>query len=82
MTNKELMESAFPHHTQVGGNHYTKFYIQPYEFMRLNNLNTFQSNVIKYAMRYLNKGGEQDLNKIIHYCELEKKILRDLKKKK
>ena len=31
-------------------------------------------------MRYLNKGGEQDLNKIIHYCELEKKILRDLKK--
>ena len=53
MTNKELMESAFPHHTQVGGNHYTKFHIQPYEFMRLNNLNTFQSNVIKYAMRYL-----------------------------
>jgi hypothetical protein len=82
MTNKELMESVFPQHTQVGGNHYTKFHIQPYEFMRLNNLNTFQSNVIKYAMRYLKKGGEQDIDKIIHYCELEKKILRDLKRKK
>lgn len=55
MTDKELMDSAFPQHTQVGGNHYTKFHIQPYEFMRLNNLNTFQSNVIKYAMRYLKK---------------------------
>lgn len=82
MTNKELLESAFPQHTQVGGNHYTKFHIQPYEFMRLNNLNTFQSNVIKYAMRYLKKGGEQDIDKIIHYCHLEKKILQDLKKKK
>ena len=42
--------------------------------MRLNNLNTFQSNVIKYAMRYLKKGGEQDIDKIIHYCELAKEL--------
>ena len=82
MTNKELIDSAFPQTTQVGGNHYKDFHIQPYEFMRLNNLNTFPSNVIKYAMRYLKKGGEQDIDKIIHYCKLEKKILQDLKKKK
>ena len=81
MTNKELMDEVFPQYTQVGENHYTKFRIQPYEFMRLNNLNTFQSNVIKYAIRYLKKGGEQDIDKIIHYCKLEKKILQDLKKK-
>ena len=82
MTTKDIFEEAFPQYTQVGGNHYAKFHIQPYEFMRLNDLNTFQSNVIKYAMRYLKKGGEQDIDKIIHYCHLEKKILQDLKKKK
>ena len=42
----------------------------------------FQGNVIKYVCRYLNKNGIEDLNKIIHYCELEKKKLKDMEKKK
>jgi hypothetical protein len=45
--------------------------IQPWTFIRENDLNPFQANVIKYAVRYEKKNGIEDLNKIIHYCELE-----------
>lgn len=65
------MDEAFPQYTQVGGNHYTKFKIQPYEFISKNNLSFFQGNVIKYVCRYEKKGGIQDLEKIKHYCNLE-----------
>ena len=81
MSNQEAMNKAFPQYTQVGGNHYCKFPIQPYEFISKNNLSFFQGNVIKYVCRYLRKGGIQDLEKIIHYCELEKLKLKDDKKK-
>ena len=83
MTHKDIFEESFPQYTQVGGNHYTKFPIQPYEFISKNNLSFFQGNVIKYVCRYLFKGTAiQDLDKIIHYCELEKKKLKDTKGKK
>ncbi len=29
MTHKDIFEESFPQYTQVGGNHYTKFPIQP-----------------------------------------------------
>jgi len=60
---------------QEGGNHY-KIKIQPYDFIMSNDLNFFQGNVIKYAVRYLKKNKIEDLNKIIHYCELEIDRLR------
>jgi|TARA_R100000149_G_scaffold58890_1_gene27868 hypothetical protein len=82
MTDRELIEQAFPQHRQIGGNHYTKFVIQPYEFISKNNLSFFQGNVIKYVCRYLKKGGEQDLEKIKHYCDLEILKLKDMRKKK
>ena len=41
-----------------------------------NGLNFFQGNVIKYVVRYLKKNQIEDLNKIIHYCELEIDRLR------
>tara|TARA_R100001509_G_scaffold57320_1_gene31613 strand:+ start:1287 stop:1556 length:270 start_codon:yes stop_codon:yes gene_type:complete len=56
---------------QIGGSHYKSFAIEPWTFVQENNLNPFQSNVIRYACRYKNKGGIQDLEKIIHYCEME-----------
>jgi len=77
MTNKKMFEDIFPQNKQIGGNHYTDFTIQPYEFISKNNLSFFQGNVIKYVCRYLNKNGIEDLEKIIHYCELEKKKLKD-----
>jgi hypothetical protein len=78
MTNNGLMEEAFPQSKQIGGNHYKDFHIQPYEFISKNNLSFFQGNVIKYVCRYMNKNGIEDLDKIIHYCELEKKKMKDL----
>jgi hypothetical protein len=34
-------------------------------------LSFFQGNVIKYVLRYPYKNGIEDLQKIIHYCQLE-----------
>ena len=82
MTDKSIFKDAFPQDKQVGGSHYRSFLIQPYEFISKNDLSFFQGNVIKYVCRYLNKNGIEDLNKIIHYCELEKKKLKDMEKKK
>ena len=45
MTYKGLLDEAFPQNTQIGGNHYTKFHIQPYEFISKNDLTFFQGNV-------------------------------------
>jgi hypothetical protein len=82
MTNRKDINEAFPQYTQIGGNHYTKFDIQPYEFISKNNLSFFQGNVIKYVCRYLRKNGIEDLEKIKHYCDLEILKLKDLKNKK
>ena len=58
--------------------HTTKiFTFKPYEFISKNDLSFFQGNVVKYVCRYKNKNGVQDLEKIIHYCELEIKKMKD-----
>jgi hypothetical protein len=59
-----------PLDTQVGGNHYREYVIQPIEFITKNRLDFFQGNVIKYALRYRGKNGAEDIRKIIQYCEL------------
>ncbi|MCK9429006.1 MAG: DUF3310 domain-containing protein [Candidatus Omnitrophica bacterium] len=59
-----------PLSTQIGGNHYKNFVIQPVEFIIKNKLNFFQGNVIKYICRYMDKNGIEDLKKIKHYIEL------------
>ena len=80
MTNKNMFEKAFPQDRQVGGKHYKTFRIQPYEFISKNNLSFFQGNVVKYVCRYLSKNKIEDLQKIIHYCELEILKLKDDKR--
>jgi len=77
MTSKNMFDKSFPQDRQVGGNHYKDFRIQPYEFISKNNLSFFQGNVVKYVCRYKDKNGIQDLEKIIHYCELEILKLKD-----
>jgi hypothetical protein len=79
MTSKDIFDDAFPQGRQVGGSHYKNMIIQPYEFIAKNELSFFQGNVVKYVCRYKNKNGVQDLQKIIHYCELEIKKLQDKK---
>ncbi len=81
MTHKYMFEESFPQDKQIGWSHYKDCYSQPYEFISKNNLSFVQGNVVKYVCRYLNKSGIQDLEKIIHYCQLEIKTMKDKKKK-
>ena len=73
------MTSESPSKTQVGGGHYKDMAIQPFHFAMANQFNAFQFAVVKYASRYLNKNGVQDLKKIMHFCELEIERLESLK---
>ncbi len=59
---------------QIGGKHYKNFKIQPIEFITANKLNFIQGCVIKYICRYNKKNGNEDLDKVIHYCELLKEL--------
>ena len=64
---------------QIGGDHY-KLPISPLKFILANNLNFVDGNIVKYAVR--NKQGEsleQKYNKIIHYAELGKELLKNKK---
>lgn len=55
---------------QVAGNHYLMMPIQPVEFINRNGIPFLEGNVIKYIARHKVKGGEADVRKAIHYCEL------------
>ena len=59
---------------QVAGGHYKKFEIQPIEFITKNNIPFIEGNIIKYICRWKEKGGVQDLDKVIHYVELLKEL--------
>ena len=55
---------------QVGGSHYKNYKIQPVEFIIKNNIGFVEGNIIKYILRFKEKGGVQDLVKAKHYIEL------------
>ena len=55
---------------QIGADHYKNYSIQPVEFCMMNRLDYCQSNIIKYVVRFRDKGGKQDLLKAKHYLEL------------
>lgn len=59
-----------PLDSQVGGQHYNKYAVQPIEFAMANNLNYCQANAIKYVTRYRDKGGKEDLEKAIHNIQI------------
>lgn len=59
---------------QVGGTHYAKHDIQPfdvyYEYMTPSEIRgALWSNVLKYSMRWREKGGVEDLYKLKDYLE-------------
>lgn len=58
-----LVRSKSP---QVGGTHYTKLAIDPYEYAHRNGLGMLQGNVVKYVTRYKNKNGKEDLEKAMN----------------
>lgn len=55
---------------QVGGNHYSKYKIQPFVFAFENNMPFLEANVLKYIMRHQDKNGIEDLKKAQHYIKL------------
>ncbi len=55
--------------TQIGGDHYLKLKIQPWEIIEANGLGFWDGNIIKYILRYKEKGGLQDLEKAKHYLD-------------
>ena len=70
MAMESLEENKSALKTQVGGNHYKDFKIQPIEFIHANGLDFLTGNIIKYATRHRKKNGAEDVKKIIHYANL------------
>lgn len=54
---------------QVGGDHYKKNAIQPWDYIVSNQLGYLEGNVVKYVSRWKDKGGRQDLEKAKHYLD-------------
>ena len=59
---------------EVGGSHYKKLKISPVEYIRANNLDFFEGNVVKYVSRHRYKNGEEDIIKCVDYLRM---ILED-----
>ena len=70
MTVKNIFDEAFPQYTQVGGNHYRKYKVQPSRFVTENKLLYPEGCVIKYVVRHQDKGGKQDLLKAKHMIDM------------
>jgi len=48
---------------KISPQHYSKYKIQPIDFIQANELDFAQGNVIKYVLRYKDKNGIEDLQK-------------------
>lgn len=69
-TRREVGEYLDTLRKQEGGTHYRNYPIQPIEYIVANGIGFLAGNVIKYATRYRDKNGEEDIRKAIHYLEL------------
>ena len=58
-----------PTEVQIGGDHYMSRKIEPIDYIMENNLNFAEGNVVKYITRHMDKNGEEDVLKAIHYCK-------------
>ena len=63
-------EHKDPFGYQVGGDHYSKYEIQPAECIQRVGLDFFRGNILKYLVRFQDKNGIEDLRKAKHYAEL------------
>ena len=68
-----MIESALD--VQIAGDHYKKQKIQPIEYITANNLGYIEGCIIKYITRHKDKNGVEDIDKIIHYCQLLKQLV-------
>ena len=68
VVDSEKVETALD--TQIGGEHYKRYVIQPVEFITKNKLGFLEGCVIKHICRYENKNGLEDLKKAKHEIDL------------
>lgn len=61
---------------QEGGNHYKKWPMQPIQFSMLNHYDPCAHDILKYVVRYKDKGGLTDLRKALHYIDLRYQLLQ------
>lgn len=54
---------------QIGGQHYKKCPIQPWDYVLANGLDYFQGSIVKYITRWRDKGGVEDLKKAKHFLD-------------
>lgn len=55
---------------QIGGDHYKKLAIQPFEYNTANGIGFAEGCAIKYLTRWKDKGGIEDLRKARHFIDL------------
>jgi hypothetical protein len=65
----DKVHSTHASKTQVGGQHYAKHAIQPWDYVAANNLGYFEGSIIKYVTRWKDKGGLEDLKKARHFLD-------------
>jgi len=53
----------------ISPDHYSRFVIEPIDFIEMNNLGFAAGNVIKYVCRADAKNGREDLEKALRYIE-------------
>ena len=54
---------------QVGGDHYQKAALQPWDIFLAWGLDPWAANVVKYILRFPHKNGLEDLKKAKHYVD-------------
>lgn len=64
--NKQEINALDQRDAQVGGDHYTRFNIQPWDIITEYELNFFEGSVLKYLLRWRRKNGLEDLHKARH----------------
>ena len=60
------LESEGVNGLQIGGDHYKRMAIQPWDFITANGIDFLEGSAIAYLCRWKTKGGLADLRKAIH----------------
>jgi len=66
---------------QVGGDHYTKKGLQPWEVRLAWALDPWASDALRYISRFTDKGGKEDIEKAIHCLEFILQNYDEIKRK-
>jgi len=64
---KEASDAMEAERGQVGGDHYSKRKIQPFDVIDDWGMDFYEGNALKYLARHRDKNGKEDLQKAIHY---------------